>query len=117
MPRDDLHELVCLARQVFHPLREAEMELRALPLRHLAVGDVAHQDVVERVLLVVLDGGDLQVGDEVAPLELRGPGCGSSGAASVCGAETGDRAGPEDRANNRSMVGELLLLSLQPVEA
>ena len=54
VPGDDLYEFVCLGRQVAYPIREAEMKLCAASLRYLSVGDVAHQDVVERVLLVVL---------------------------------------------------------------
>ena len=71
VPCDDLDEFVGAARQGLHPLREAEVEPRATALRHLTVGDVAHEDVLERVLLVVCDRRGLQVRDEVADLELR----------------------------------------------
>src|SRR4051812_25005261 len=70
VPRDDFKELVRTAGQALDPLREAQMELRATPLRHLSVRDVAHQDVVERELLVVFDRRDLEVRDEVTPLQL-----------------------------------------------
>ena len=71
MPRNDFHELVGAPRKALHPLREAEVQLCTPPLRHLAVGDVPHQDVFERILLVVPDRRHLQVCDEVTPLQLR----------------------------------------------
>src|SRR5436305_12010755 len=55
VPRDDFKKLVRTAGQALDPLRETEMELRATPFGHLSVGDVAHEDVLEGVLLVVLD--------------------------------------------------------------
>ena len=57
------------------------------------------------------------MGDEVTPLELRETGSGVIRRCVVCGAETGDRAGPEDGADHRRVMRELLLLGLQPVEA
>ena len=93
------------------------MKLRAPAFRHLPVGDVAHEDVAEGVLLVIRDCRLLQMRDEVAALELgqarpRILWRGSLACAEVC-----DRAGPEDRADHRGVVGELLLLRVEAVEA
>ena len=59
------------------------MELRAAALRHLSVGDVAHQDVLERVLVVAATVETSWCSDEVAPLELCEPGRGIVAAVAV----------------------------------
>ena len=57
-----------------------------------------------------------QVRDEVAPLELGETRRGSSAPAPSLRAQVRDRAGPEDGADHGGVVGQPLLLRLQPVE-
>ena len=70
------------ARQARHPIGEPQVELRAAALRHLPVGDVAHEDVLERVLLLVRDARTPSGArrNRGARATAR-PGLGSSGAA------------------------------------
>ena len=93
------------------------MELCAASLRHLPVGHVPHEDVLERVLLLVGDARLPQVRDEVAVLEHRQAGARIFRRRPLGRAEMCDRAGPEDRTDHRRVMGEQLLLWLQPVEA
>ena len=62
VPGNDLDELVDGApREDLHPVGEADVELRASTFRDLSVCDVAHQDVLERVLVLACDGRDVDV--------------------------------------------------------
>ena len=105
MPGDDLDELLALAANDRHPVREAKVKLRSAALRHLAVGDVAHQDVLERVLVLARDGGDGLVRDEVTPFELSEAGARIVRLCAVPNAQVRDGARPEDGARSRTRGG------------
>ena len=87
------------------------------PFGHLPVGDVPHEDVLERVLLVVGDCRLPQMRDEVATLELRKAGARILRRRRFRRPEMCDRPSPEDRTYHRRVVSKLLLLRLQAVEA
>ena len=93
------------------------MELSAATLRHLPVRHVPHEDVLERVLLVVGDRRCLEVRDEVTALELRQARSRILTSRPFLCPEMCDRTGPEDGTDHSRMVGELLFLYCQPIEA
>ncbi len=92
------------------------MELGASAFRDLSVRDVPHQDVLERVLVLACDRGDVAVQDEVPTLERLEARWGSGGGSLVVGAEVSDGARPEDRADDGCVVRQLLVASFEPVE-
>ena len=116
VPRDDLHEIIRAPGQDRHPIGEAHVQLRATALRDLPVRDVAHEDVLERVLLLVRDRRDGAVQDEIAPLERVEP-CEIRGRPLVLGADVRDRARPEHGADHGGVVRKSLVSGLQPVKA
>jgi hypothetical protein len=73
--------------------------------------------VLERVLVLARDSGDGLVRDEVTPFELTEAGAGIVRRPSVLDAQVRHCARPEDRADHRGVVGELLLLARQAVES
>ena len=92
------------------------MELHPPPLWNLAVGDVAHQDVLEGVLGVIRDRRRRVRLDEVAPLELREALAWILRLLSFACAEIRDRSCPEHGSDHGGVVGKLLLGAGKPVE-
>ena len=116
MPGDDLDELVGASGQDRHPVGEADMELGASAFRNLPVRDVAHQDVLERVLVLARDASRRRcAGRSRDARASRGP-VGIGRRYPVVGAEVSDGAGPEDRADDGCVVCQLLVASFEPVE-
>ena len=91
------------------------MELRAPSLGDLAVGDVTHEDVLERVLVFAGDAGRGAGRDEVARLERHELTTGDGGRLGPFDAEVCDGAGPEDCADDRRVVSDSLLRHAQTI--
>src|SRR5581483_11481176 len=82
--------------------------------RHLAVGDVADEQVAERVLELAGDRGRAVAADELLPLELvQAP----LELALLAAGERGERPGPERLADDGRVLAQRLLLRLEQVEA
>ena len=88
------------------------MKHHAPPLRNLAVRNVPDQDVLERVLVFSGHARDgVRCADEVLLLERLQAAGGINRHQAVAGAEMGDRACPEHRADDRRVVSYLLVPS------
>ena len=82
--------------------------------RDLVVGDVADQHVTEGVLVLASDRRSALAADELLPLEGMQPLLRFVPFAAADGA---DRSEPEDLAEHRRVLEELLLFGWEPVEA
>src|SRR5262245_52004565 len=117
MPRNDLDELLGLAGHDRRPGGETKVELCPPALRHLAVRHVAHQDVLEGVLVLAGNRGDGPLCDEVTACELTEARARIVRLRPVLAAQVRDRTGPEDGPDDGRVVGEPLLIVRQAVES
>src|SRR5581483_8513877 len=113
MVRDELCVVAAaLRRQSLDPLRRAAMLLRALATRDLRVRDVADERMRECVFDLVCNRAAPLTADEPLALEeVEDPfelGPGATGSV--------ERAQPEDLADDRGALEQLLLLAFQAVE-
>ena len=97
------------------PGRRALVALRSGAPGDLAVGDVADEQVPERVLVLAAHRGAPLAADELLPLERVQPLLRVLRARAL--ADRADGAEPEDLPEHRGVLEELLLARRKPVEA
>ena len=108
--RPDLEQLV--SRPLAEPLGEARMVCRPRGLREARVRDVADEDVLEAIGLLVGERRARLVDDEVSQLEVL-----ESVLDAVTVRQMLDRAGPEAPADHRCPLHHRLRSGVEPVDA
>src|SRR5690242_12998105 len=113
MVREHLRVVLGTAERV-EPRSRALVPLGAGAARDLAVGDLADEHVAERVLLLPADRGTALPAHELLPLERVQP---LPGSLQLVVSDRAYGTEPEDLAEHRRVLEELLLLGRKPVEA
>src|SRR5581483_7401806 len=105
--------VVLAAPQRLDPLRGGEVLTGAFGTRNLAVGDVADEQVPERILVLAGDATRPLAADELLPLELVQA---HDESRSVRAVERRERAGPEALPDDGRVLEQGLLRRLEQVE-
>ena len=116
MVRDDLDETVRSCRQRLDPVRKSDMEIRPATLRQLVVGDIPDEDVLERELALGSHSRNLMFMHEISALACSEMPKQFALLAAVA-LQARDGAGPENRADDRSVLSKTFLRRRELVEA